>query len=76
MLFVSRHAGSPDYFRYLGQLHGTAKDIERLYPGWIMRIYHNVTYTDLYGYKELCRLYCENDHVDLCYVHELPGLGE
>ncbi|XP_027224741.2 uncharacterized protein [Penaeus vannamei] len=67
--------GSPDYFRYLSQLHGTAKDVERLYPGWIMRIYHNTTSTDVFGRKELCRLYCENDHVDLCHIHDLPGLG-
>ncbi|XP_047493441.1 uncharacterized protein LOC125042024 [Penaeus chinensis] len=67
--------GSSDYFRYLSQLHGTAKDVERLYPGWVMRIYHNITSTDVFGHSELCRLYCENDHVDLCHIHDLPRLG-
>ncbi|XP_027230193.2 uncharacterized protein [Penaeus vannamei] len=60
---------------YLSQMHGTVSSVKKHYPGWLVRIYHNVTSDDLRSSDELCRIYCDHDNVDLCHVHDLPGLG-
>ena len=41
-----------------------------------MRVYHNVTREDKPAWTKLCQLYCHNDHVDLCDVHDLPAVGD
>lgn len=66
---------SHDYKKYLSQLYDTVHVIGRVYPGWLVRIHHNVTADDEVGTAELCRIYCDHDHVDLCHAHDLPGLG-
>ena len=43
-----------------------AQTIQDLYPGYIMRIYHNFTEN-----RQLCELFCQNDHIDLCNVRIL-----
>ena len=40
-----------------------------------MRIYHNVSKSDGHLRQRMCRLYCDNDHVDLCDVRNLPSEG-
>ncbi|XP_047493352.1 uncharacterized protein LOC125041958 [Penaeus chinensis] len=60
---------------YLSQMRGTVSSIKKHYPGWLVRIYHNVTLDDKKSSEELCRLYCDHDNVDLCHVHNLPELG-
>ncbi|ROT69401.1 hypothetical protein C7M84_012409 [Penaeus vannamei] len=67
--------GTAMYRKYMQHAYGTAGDIKRIYPGWLMRIYHSVTAEDLRGTEELCRIYCDHPHVDLCLVHDLPGIG-
>ncbi|XP_063592878.1 uncharacterized protein LOC134769981 [Penaeus indicus] len=67
--------GTPLYRKYMKHAYRTAGDIKRIYPGWLMRIYHSVTAEDLHGTEELCRIFCDHPHVDLCFVHDLPGIG-
>ncbi|XP_047493362.1 uncharacterized protein LOC125041966 isoform X1 [Penaeus chinensis] len=67
--------GSEDFHKYLGQLYGTAEKVHTSYPDWVMRIYHNVSIEDAFGMQTLCHLHCNHGHVDLCHVHDLPGLG-
>lgn len=63
--------------RYQEVLQPSATTIKELYPGWRMRIYHNVTYSDDSAvWKKFCTLYCENDHVDFCDVRDLPDIGD
>nr|XP_027229553.1 uncharacterized protein LOC113821261 [Penaeus vannamei] len=67
--------GSKEQRKYMSFAYMNAKDIKRIYPGWLMRIYHSVTAEDLHGTEELCRIYCDHPHVDLCLAHDLPGVG-
>jgi len=41
-----------------------------------MRIYHNVTEEDTLVWERMCSLFCRNDHVDFCDVHDLPSIGD
>lgn len=77
--------------RYAELLFPLARTIKVLYPGWRMRIYHNVT-EDQTGVRmkfkcvsmfdpfsqvlsRMCKLYCNNPHVDLCDTRNLPSVG-
>ena len=62
--------------RYLDLVEELARTIESLYPGWRMRIYHNVTSAQPAALASLCSLYCGHQHVDLCDTRRLPGLGD
>ena len=63
------------YSYYEGQetkyLESNAETINHLYPGYIMRIYHNFTEN-----QKLCELFCQNEHIDLCNVRKLGNLIE
>ena len=61
--------------RYLDLLEELARTIESLYPGWRMRIYHNVTSAQPAALASLCSLYCGHQHVDLCDTRQLPAIG-
>ena len=60
---------------YYTLLEPLAVNISQLYPGWRMRIYHNVTDDQPQVLTRLCRLYCNNPHVDLCDARRLPASG-
>lgn len=45
--------------------------VAKMYPGWIMRTYHNIGPDDNEGTKYLCSLSCIHPHLDLCYVKDL-----
>ena len=62
--------------RYLELLEELAVSVARMYPGWRMRIYHNVTSAQPAALASLCSLYCGHQHVDLCDTRRLPGLGD
>ena len=62
--------------RYLDLLEDLARTVGSLYPGWRMRIYHNVTSAQPAALASLCSLYCGHQHVDLCDTRGLPGLGD
>ena len=45
-----------------------------LYPGWRVRIYHNVTGSQEDQATYLCRLHCKHHLLDLCDVRDIPQL--
>ena len=51
------------------------QDLASLYPGWRMRIYHNVTSAQPAALASLCSLYCGHQHVDLPVDGGCPGWG-
>ena len=44
-----------------------------LYPGYYLRTYHNIS-EDNPEHKELCHIFCFNDHVDICDTRRLGEL--
>ena len=50
------------------------QDLASLYPGWRMRIYHNVTSAQADQASYLCSLACSHPSLDLCDVRTLPSL--
>ena len=62
--------------RYAELLVSLARTVGSLYPGWRMRIYHNVTSAQPAALASLCSLYCGHQHVDLCDTRRLPRLGD
>ena len=58
--------------RYYSNLRNISLTAEKQYPGYIIRIYHNVVNEpDSEGYRQLCNVYCRYPNVDLCSVTEL-----
>ena len=62
--------------RYAELLVSLARTVGSLYPGWRMRIYHNVTSAQPAALASLCSLYCGHQHVDLCDTRRLPTVGD
>lgn len=56
--------------RYFSSLEERAARVASAYPGWTMRIYHNLTLTEPDG-QSLCHVYCKHEHVDLCDVNHI-----
>ena len=58
--------------RFFKGIVGNLKLIPKFYPGWIMRLYY-----DLDGnnpvLKNICKLACSDNNLDLCEVKHLPG---
>ncbi|CAL4087115.1 unnamed protein product, partial [Meganyctiphanes norvegica] len=61
--------------KFVQQLYIRGKEVREQYPGWLMRVYHNVTIEDNESIRRLCRVYCNLPHVDLCDVKDLPHIG-
>ena len=53
-----------------------AEAARRLYPGWRLRIYHNVTSEDTEALNLFCQLYCNYSFIDLCDTRDLPVIGD
>ena len=68
IISYSYYEGQNDEAKYL---ESNAETINHLYPGYIMRIYHNFTEN-----QKLCELFCQNEHIDLCNVRKLGNLIE
>ena len=65
--------GEEHWLRYLGLLPDILGNMTRDYPGWRLRLYHNLTQDhDQMGF--LCNLYCNNPHMDLCDMRKVPEL--
>lgn len=62
--------------RFLELLNPLVKEAAAIYPGWRMRIYHNVTKEDTQAFSTFCQLYCDHEFVDLCDARQLPGIGD
>ena len=64
------------WFRYLGLVEKLLKDMGQLYPGWRMRIYHNVTSDQADQAEFLCSLQCGHQALDLCDIRDIPQLSQ
>ena len=62
--------------RFLGLFQPLAESARRLFPGWRLRIYHNVTSEDTEALDLFCQLHCNYSFVDLCDTRNLPGIGD
>ncbi|GAB6028859.1 hypothetical protein CHUAL_004662 [Chamberlinius hualienensis] len=60
--------GSP-YFRGIAL---NAKLIPEKYPGWLMRVYHNMNISNSSVTDVLCPLWCQFHHLDFCQAGNLP----
>lgn len=56
--------------KYFEGILANVKLIRDYYPGWIMRIYTDFDKPEL---APLCEVACDNPHLDLCLVKDLPG---
>ena len=63
------------WFRYLTFLDSLLQRMTEIYPGWRMRIYHNVTQGQRDQADYLCNLTCTYPHLDLCDVRTIPSLA-
>ena len=61
---------------YLNQITQRAKEIENYYPDWTMRIYYHIENKDDVTEDVLCQNWCQNKHLDLCDVTQLPIIGD
>nr|XP_045598498.1 uncharacterized protein LOC123758316 isoform X1 [Procambarus clarkii] len=51
--------------------------LSRVYPGWSVRFYHDLDFSDPVKKKWMCSLACKYKQLDFCYVGNLPGdLGD
>lgn len=41
-------------------------DLPKFYPGYVMRVYH-----DRSNVSALCDLFCQSDHLDLCFAGDI-----
>ncbi|GAB6030746.1 hypothetical protein CHUAL_007597 [Chamberlinius hualienensis] len=48
-----------------------AESIAKLYPGWTMRLYHNINPSDNESTADLCREVCRFSHLDECYIGDI-----
>jgi len=53
-----------------------ARLAREVYPGWVMRVYHNLDLNSPAWRTAVCNITCTYDHVDFCDVRRLPGLGD
>ncbi|CAL4110134.1 unnamed protein product [Meganyctiphanes norvegica] len=52
------------------------EQVRTLYPGWVMRLYHDLDIHEEHHRAWLCHLACTNPHLDLCNIRNLTGLGD
>ena len=57
---------------YLEGVATNLKSVRELYPGWTMRLYHNIP-KDSGTFELLCKMACEYAELDLCDAYNLPG---
>lgn len=69
-------SASSQYKRHLQQLFNRIKETALYFPGWILRLYHNISAHDAAGRAVLCRLSCYVTILDICDVRNIPLLGE
>ena len=62
--------------RFLGLFQPLAETARRLFPGWRLRIYHNVTSEDTEALDVFCELHCNYGFIDLCDTRALPSTGD
>jgi hypothetical protein len=55
----------------LNFLHALVLDMEKMYPNWILRIYHDVSIKE----DIICPIECAHNYVDFCNASALGNLG-
>ena len=68
-LFGRPHQDDSVRRRYFSSMENKAVRIARYYPGWIMRVYHNLSIGEESEF--LCQLRCRYLNVDLCHVDRI-----
>ncbi|CAL4106172.1 unnamed protein product, partial [Meganyctiphanes norvegica] len=56
---------------YHNGVQHVVKQVGNKYPGWIMRLYHDLDITEEHKRKWLCNLACQNPHLDLCNIRNI-----
>ncbi|KAK4028321.1 hypothetical protein OUZ56_017601 [Daphnia magna] len=59
------------FLQHLRYFNETLSNVSLAYPGWVVRIYHNLTMDDDEGWKVLENTIDFGDHIDLCNATEL-----
>ena len=59
------------FYRYYSFMKEISLNVEKQYPGWVIRFYHNFNETDHLAFTSLCDIYCRFAHVDLCSINDL-----
>lgn len=57
---------------YFNSTEGNIQQVPEKYPGWIMRLYHNLSLQDSHEKQVICNLWCKYPHFDACHVEHLP----
>ncbi|GAB6030747.1 hypothetical protein CHUAL_007598 [Chamberlinius hualienensis] len=57
--------------KYFKGVAVNAELIAKLYPGWTMRLYHNISQSDTPSMTDLCKAVCKFSHLDECYVGDI-----
>ena len=60
--------------RYFKGIKANLNLIPKYYPGWVLRLYYDLP-KDHFLMTELCDLACHDSNIDLCYVQNIPMLG-
>ena len=56
--------------KYFNEFLKNIKSIQEVYPGWIIRVYHD----NLIDQETVCQFECANSLIDFCRVNQLPNL--
>ena len=49
--------------------------VPKFYPGWNIRLYYDLDDDDPL-LSDLCEVACNDSNIDLCYVKDIPALGD
>jgi hypothetical protein len=57
---------------YIDGIVKNLQGVQKYYPGYIMRLYHNKTWqTDREDMQLLCDIFCAEEDLDLCNANNL-----
>ncbi|GAB6029477.1 hypothetical protein CHUAL_005231 [Chamberlinius hualienensis] len=56
---------------YFKGIEINTKSVKELYPGWTVRLYHDIRPEDVKGMNALCEIVCKYPHLDECYVGDI-----
>ena len=59
---------------YFKGIEKNLKEIQKLYPDWTMRLYHEFPQDDP-KMDQLCQWSCQYSQLQLCHAHHIPALG-
>lgn len=57
--------------RYFSSIKNISQTANKMYPGWIIRIYHNIIDSQSEAQKQLCKVFCRYPNIDLCSIHRI-----